>query len=52
VLFLQKGIGLQNIAERIEELNVALTIDSKSNIGTNIYIQIPLNARSNKNSIS
>ena len=40
----KKGIGLQNLEERIKELKGTLIIDSKPNNGTKIYIQIPLNA--------
>jgi len=48
----KKGIGLQNLSERIEELQGTLTIESESKVGTRIYIQIPLNARNYKNFIS
>lgn len=40
----KKGIGLQNMHERIEELQGKLTISSELNKGTNIDIQVPLNA--------
>lgn len=48
----KKGIGLQNIKERVEELNGTLNIESKINNGTLTRIQIPLNAWTNKNIIS
>lgn len=40
----KKGIGLQNLEERLEELNGTLTIESEPNNGTKTYIQIPINA--------
>ncbi len=40
----KKGIGLQNLQERVEELNGTLQIDSKVGNGTKTNIQIPLNA--------
>ncbi|CAM1350176.1 tetratricopeptide repeat-containing sensor histidine kinase [Tenacibaculum insulae] len=40
----KKGIGLQNLQERIEGLNGTLIIDSKVGNGTKTSIQIPLNA--------
>jgi len=45
----KKGIGLQNLEERLEELNGGLTIDSQPNNGTKIHIHISLNAYKNKN---
>lgn len=46
----KKGIGLQNLEERLEELNGTLTFKSEPNNGAEIYIQIPLHAYKNKNS--
>lgn len=40
----KKGIGLQNLEERILELKGKLIIESKPNDGVKIHIQIPLNA--------
>ncbi|MBA6156782.1 hypothetical protein H3Z83_09670 [Tenacibaculum sp. S7007] len=40
----KKGIGLQNLQERVEELNGTLQIDSEVGNGTKTNIQIPLNA--------
>ncbi len=40
----KKGIGLQNLQERVEELNGTLNIDSEVGNGTKTNIQIPLNA--------
>ncbi len=40
----KKGIGLQNLQERVEELNGNLTIESEVKNGTKINIQIPSNA--------
>ena len=40
----KKGIGLQNLQERVEELNGTLKITSKVGEGTQTHIQIPLNA--------
>ena len=40
----KKGIGLQNLQERVEELNGTLNIDSEVGNGTKTSIQIPLNA--------
>ena len=48
----KKGIGLQNLQERIEELNGTLNIESEIDNGTLTSIQIPLNAWTNKNIIS
>ncbi len=39
----KKGIGLQNMQERVEELQGKLLISSVVNKGTNIEIQVPLN---------
>ncbi|MGB1042921.1 MAG: ATP-binding protein [Tenacibaculum sp.] len=39
----KKGIGLQNLQERVEELNGTLNITSKVGNGTKTDIQIPLN---------
>ena len=39
----KKGIGLQNIEERVEELHGKLTITSEKGKGTNTSIQVPLN---------
>jgi len=39
----KKGIGLQNLQERVEELNGTLTITSEVGKGTQTHIQIPLN---------
>ncbi len=39
----KKGIGLQNLEERVEELNGKLTITSEKGKGTNTSIQVPLN---------
>ncbi|MAD97664.1 MAG: hypothetical protein CMB99_10100 [Flavobacteriaceae bacterium] len=36
-----RGIGLQNMKERLEEIHGKLTIDSCSNKGTNIIFEIP-----------
>lgn len=48
----KKGIGLQNLQERIEELNGTLHIKSEVGTGTLTSIQIPLNAWTNKNTLS
>ncbi|WP_299713116.1 ATP-binding protein [uncultured Tenacibaculum sp.] len=40
----KKGIGLQNMQERVEELQGKLAISSELHKGTNIEIQVPLNA--------
>lgn len=48
----KKGIGLQNLQERIEELNGKLTISSEVGKGTQTGIQIPLNGWTNKNTFS
>ncbi|GFD78682.1 tetratricopeptide repeat protein [Tenacibaculum sp. Mcav3-52] len=48
----KKGIGLQNLQERIEELNGKLTISSEVGKGTQTSIQIPLNGWTNKNTFS
>ncbi|WP_442264898.1 tetratricopeptide repeat protein [Tenacibaculum sp. ZS6-P6] len=40
----KKGIGLQNMQERVEELQGKLTISSEVHKGTSIEIQVPLNA--------
>ncbi len=48
----KKGIGLQNLQERVEELNGTLDIDSEVGNGTKTNIQIPLNAWTNKNTSS
>ncbi|WP_408045784.1 ATP-binding protein [Tenacibaculum crassostreae] len=40
----KKGIGLQNLQERVEELSGTLTITSEVGKGTQTHIQIPLNA--------
>ena len=40
----KKGIGLQNLQERVEELSGVLTITSEVGKGTQTHIQIPLNA--------
>ncbi|SNR17746.1 tetratricopeptide repeat-containing sensor histidine kinase [Tenacibaculum jejuense] len=40
----KKGIGLQNMQERVEELQGKLIISSEVQKGTNIEIQVPLNA--------
>ncbi|MGG6229764.1 tetratricopeptide repeat-containing sensor histidine kinase [Tenacibaculum sp. SDUM215027] len=48
----KKGIGLQNLQERIEELNGMLTINSEVGKGTQTSIQIPLNGWTNKNTFS
>ncbi|WP_408038283.1 tetratricopeptide repeat-containing sensor histidine kinase [Tenacibaculum amylolyticum] len=40
----KKGIGLQNLQERVDELNGTLTVESNVGEGTQIHIQIPLNA--------
>ena len=40
----KKGIGLQNMQERVEELQGKLTISSEVQKGTSIEIQVPLNA--------
>ncbi|WP_233899930.1 tetratricopeptide repeat-containing sensor histidine kinase [Tenacibaculum piscium] len=48
----KKGIGLQNLQERIEELNGTLDIKSEVGVGTLTTIQIPLNAWTNKNTLS
>ncbi|MDX8552363.1 tetratricopeptide repeat protein [Tenacibaculum sp. 1B UA] len=48
----KKGIGLQNLQERIEELNGKLTINSEVGKGTQTSIQIPLNGWTNKNTFS
>ncbi|WP_408025822.1 tetratricopeptide repeat-containing sensor histidine kinase [Tenacibaculum sediminilitoris] len=48
----KKGIGLQNLQERIEELNGTLTITSEIGKGTKTDIQIPLNGWTNKNTFS
>lgn len=37
----KKGIGLQNLQERVEELNGTLTITSEVGKGTQTHIQIP-----------
>jgi len=39
----KKGIGLQNLQERVEELDGTLTITSEIGKGTQTHIQIPLN---------
>ncbi|CAM1343256.1 tetratricopeptide repeat-containing sensor histidine kinase [Tenacibaculum aestuarii] len=39
----KKGIGLQNLQERVEELDGTLTITSEVGKGTQTHIQIPLN---------
>ncbi|WP_165872280.1 tetratricopeptide repeat-containing sensor histidine kinase [Tenacibaculum sp. M341] len=41
----KKGIGLQNMQERVEELNGTLAIKSELGKGTKIEIQVPLNAK-------
>ncbi len=41
----KKGIGLQNMQERVEELNGKLAIKSEIGKGTKIEIQVPLNAK-------
>ncbi|WBX73739.1 tetratricopeptide repeat protein [Tenacibaculum pacificus] len=46
---IKKGIGLQNLQERVEELNGTLNIKSEVGNGTQTNIQIPLNAWTNKN---
>lgn len=48
----KKGIGLQNLQERVEELNGTLTINSEIGKGTQTDIQIPLNGWTNKNTFS
>lgn len=48
----KKGIGLQNLQERVEELNGTLKITSKVGNGTETSIQIPLNVWTNKNTFS
>lgn len=48
----KKGIGLQNLQERVEELSGSLDIKSEVGNGTKTSIQIPLNAWANKNTIS
>ncbi|WP_166627726.1 tetratricopeptide repeat-containing sensor histidine kinase [Tenacibaculum caenipelagi] len=48
----KKGIGLQNLQERVEELNGTLTISSEEGKGTQTSIQIPLNGWTNKNTPS
>lgn len=48
----KKGIGLQNLQERIEELNGKLAINSEVGKGTQTNIQIPLNGWTNKNTFS
>ena len=48
----KKGIGLQNIQERVEELNGTLNIESELGNGTKTSIQIPLNVWTNKNTLS
>lgn len=48
----KKGIGLQNLQERVEELSGSLDIKSEVGNGTKTSIQIPLNAWTNKNTIS
>ncbi|MFT7899884.1 ATP-binding protein [Tenacibaculum ascidiaceicola] len=48
----KKGIGLQNLQERVEELNGTLTINSEVGKGTQTDIQIPLNGWTNKNTFS
>lgn len=48
----KKGIGLQNLQERIEELNGTLIINSEIGKGTQTSIQIPLNGWTNKNTFS
>lgn len=40
----KKGIGLRNLQERVEELSGTLNIESEVGKGTQIHIQIPLNA--------
>lgn len=39
----KKGIGLQNLLERVEELNGTLNIESEIGNGTKTSIQIPIN---------
>ena len=39
----KKGIGLQNLQERVEELNGTLNIESEIGNGTKTSIQIPIN---------
>jgi signal transduction histidine kinase len=39
---IKEGIGLLNMQQRIQSLNGTLSIDSKVNKGTTIYIRIPL----------
>jgi signal transduction histidine kinase len=48
----KKGIGLQNLQERVEELNGTLNIDSEVGKGTKTSIQIPINVWTNKNTLS
>ena len=48
----KKGIGLQNLQERVEELNGTLNIESEIGNGTKISIQIPINVWTNKNTLS
>jgi signal transduction histidine kinase len=39
------GIGLKNMQERIEEVNGTFSIESTSDKGTSIYIEISTNGR-------
>ncbi len=48
----KKGIGLQNLQERVEELNGTLNIESEIGDGTKTSIQIPINVWTNKNTFS
>ncbi|WNW01131.1 ATP-binding protein [Tenacibaculum sp. HL-MS23] len=48
----KKGIGLQNLQERVEELNGTLNIESEKGNGTKTSIQIPINVWTNKNTFS
>ena len=48
----KKGIGLQNLQERIEELKGTLNIKSEIGNGTKTSIEIPINVWTNKNTFS
>lgn len=43
----QKGIGLQNIQERITAIQGMFTIDSNINAGTNVILEIPIQNTNN-----
>jgi signal transduction histidine kinase len=38
----KSGIGLKNMNSRIKEINGSLKITSQVNVGTTVYIEVPI----------